>query len=93
MTFQTAFEKLPEEGLQEIAKNLSKALESTGEQQRKNYWKNQIKPFWKDFWPKSLDRNTDSISASFACMSIAARYEFLNVWETVQDWIIHGLYN
>ena len=63
--FQTAFETLPQEGLEEVARVLSHALDSAGEQ-REDYWNNRIQPFWKDIWPQSHGLTSKIMGADLA---------------------------
>jgi hypothetical protein len=48
--FQGAISALPQEGLEEVVRALSQALESAGEQQE-DYWKNRVQRFWREIWP------------------------------------------
>lgn len=84
--FQSAFKALPEEGLQEVARTLSQALESAGAQ-REDYWANRIQPFWQDIWPKSLDLVSVGIAKSLALMSIAAGEKFPDAVDLIHDWL------
>lgn len=84
--FQTAIGNLPPEGLQEVARSLSQALEGAGEQ-REDYWKNRVLPFWQNVWPKSRDLVSQAISGSLVRLCIAAGSEFPSTVKTVQDWL------
>lgn len=84
--FQMAIESLPQEGLQEVARTLSQALEGAGEQ-REVYWKNRIQPFWQNIWPKSRELSSNEIAASLAHTCIAARGEFPTALSVFQDWL------
>lgn len=84
--FQLAFQTLPLDGLDEVARTLKQALESTSEQSGDN-WTNRIKPFWKDIWPKSNDLISTSIAKSLALMSIAAGAKFPDALDLVYDWL------
>jgi hypothetical protein len=84
--FQTAISSLPEEGLQEVARALSQALEGAGEQ-REDYWKNRVLPFWKNVWPKSRDLASSNIADSMVRLCLAAGAEFPSALSTVQDWL------
>jgi hypothetical protein len=86
LDFRTAISCLSKEGLQEVARALSQALEGAGEQ-REDYWKNRVLPFWKHIWPKSRDLATKEISGSFVRLCIAAGAEFPVALKTVQDWL------
>jgi hypothetical protein len=84
--FRAAVEALPQEGLQEVARALSQALGSAGEQ-REDYWKNRVRPFWQQVWPKSRDLASNSIAESLALLCIAAGGAFPAVLTTVEDWL------
>ena len=84
--FRSAFNALPEEGLQEAARTLSQALESAGAQ-REDYWANRIQPFWQDIWPKSLDLVSVGIAELLALMSIAAGEKFPDAVKLIHDWL------
>lgn len=84
--FRTAIGTLPQEGLYEVARALSQALEGAGEQ-REDYWKNRVRPFWQEVWPKSRDLASNSIAESLALMSIAADGEFPSALAAVADWL------
>jgi hypothetical protein len=84
--FQAAIGALPQEGLQQVARALSQALESAGEQ-REGYWRNRVQPFWQQVWPKSRDLASSSIAESLALLCIAAGGEFSSVLATVVDWL------
>lgn len=84
--FQAAIGALPQEGLQEVARALSQALESAGEQ-REDYWKNRVQLFWLQVWPKSRDLASNSIAESLALLCIAASGEFPSALAAVADWL------
>ena len=84
--FQSAFKALPKEGLQEVARTLSQALESAGAQ-REDYWANRIQPFWQDIWPKSLDLVSVGIAELLALMSIAAGEKFPDAVDLIHGWL------
>jgi hypothetical protein len=85
--FQSAIGALPQEGLQEVARALSQALEGAGEK-REDYWKNRIQPFWQRSWPKSRHLVSNSIAESLARMCIAAGDEFPSALSAVVDWLL-----
>ena len=62
---------LPQDGLDNAADALTRAIEGAGPQQR-DYWKNRVQPYIKAVWPKDRNRVTASISESFARACIAA---------------------
>ena len=84
--FQSAFKALPQEGLQEVARTLSQALESAGAQ-REDYWANRIEPFWQNIWPKSLDLVSVGITESLVLMSIAAGEKFPDAVDLIHGWL------
>ena len=84
--FRSAFNALPEEGLQEAARTLSQALESAGAQ-REDYWSSRIQPFWQDIWPKSLDLVSVGITKSLVLMSIAAEEKFPDAVDLIHGWL------
>ncbi len=84
---RAAIDALPQEGLEEVARALSQALESAGEK-REDYWRNRILPFWQQCWPKSGDLVSISIAESLARMSIAAGEEFPAALEVVLSWLL-----
>lgn len=84
--FQRAFEFLPQEGLEEVARTLSRALDGASEQ-REDYWRNRIQPFWEDVWPKSHEFASKIMATNLALLSIAARGEFPAALSAVIDWV------
>jgi hypothetical protein len=84
--FQAAIGALPQKGLQEVARALSQALESAGDQ-REDYWKNRVHLFWQQVWPKSRDLTSNSIAESLARLCIAAGGEFPSAEAAVVDWL------
>ena len=84
--FQAAIAVLPQEGLQEVARALSQALESAGGQ-CEDYWRNRVQPFWQQVWPKSRALASNSIAETLALMCIAAGGEFPSAMATVVDWL------
>lgn len=84
--FQSAIGALPQEGLREVARALSQALEGAGEQ-REDYWKNRVQPFWQKIWPKMRDLASNNIAESLARLSISAGGEFPAALSAVRDWL------
>jgi hypothetical protein len=84
--FRTAIGALPQNGLHEVARALSQALEGAGEQ-REDYWTNRVRPFWQEIWPKSRDLSSNGIAESLAVLSIAAGGEFPSALDAVGDWL------
>lgn len=78
---------LPQEGLDDIARALSQALEGAAEQ-REEYWKNRIVPFWHNIWPKTRERMTARISDSLANLALNAGSEFPTALTLVYVWLM-----
>lgn len=84
--FQVALAALPPDGLSEVARALSQALEIAGEQ-REDYWRNRVQPFWHRIWPKSKILVADSIAKSLARLCLAAGTEFPAALSAVVEWL------
>lgn len=84
--FQSALGALPQDGLNESAQALVRALEGAGEQ-KEDYWANRIHPFWQYIWPKSRHMASKGISESLARLIIAARDQFPAALTDVMDWL------
>jgi SIR2-like domain len=84
--FQAAIGNLPQEGLDEVASALYRALESAGKQ-REDYWRNRVHPFWHKIWPKSHKFASKSITESLARLSITAGIEFPLALADVINWL------
>jgi hypothetical protein len=84
--FRAAFGALPQDALESASQALVQALEGAGEQ-REDYWANRIQPFWQAIWPKSEHLASDTMSQNLARLSIAARGRFVDVLNTVGDWL------
>lgn len=84
--FRSAFENLPQEGLEESAQALSQALEGAADQ-REDYWTNRVQPFWQYVWPKSRNLATPRIAESLTRLIIAARSKFRVALDAMQDWL------
>jgi len=84
--FRTAFEALPNGGLEESAQSLYQALEGAADQ-REAYWRNRVQPFWQRIWPKSRDLATPGIATALAQLTIAARGEFPAALDAVRAWL------
>lgn len=86
MDFQSAFDRLPHEGLQDAAKTLAQSLDGAAKQ-REDYWKNRIRPFWQEIWPKSIELASSTIAESLALMSIAAGKQFPSALDDIHGWL------
>jgi hypothetical protein len=62
---------LPSDGLEQVSRTLSQALESAGDR-RAEYWRNRILPYIREVWPKSKNVLTPSIANNFARLCIEA---------------------
>lgn len=83
---QSAFGDLPQEGLNESARTLVRALEGASEQ-REAYWRDWILPFWNSVWPQFLDRATSKLAESIVRLVIAAGEEFPSALNAVRSWL------
>jgi hypothetical protein len=77
---------LPQEGLQECAQALVRALESSGEQ-RADYWRNRVHPYLNSIWPKAIETITPAISAHFARLCTAAGDAFPEAVQALSNWM------
>ena len=84
--FQSAFMSLPQAGLEEAARTLSRAFNSVSEAQG-NYWTHRVKPFWQDIWPKSRDLISRDIAESLASVCIDADNLFPEALALFKDWL------
>ncbi len=84
--YRTAFESIPQDGIEEVAQALYQALDGSGEQ-REEYWKNRCLPFWRNIWPKDRKRASSRISEYLTQLCIAARNEFPSALSAVNGWI------
>jgi hypothetical protein len=80
-----AFASLPQQGLDEAASALWRALESVGPSE--NYWTNRIRPFWKKIWPKSRDKRSERLNHLLMRLIIATGNELPNALDIVHDWL------
>jgi hypothetical protein len=77
---------LPLEGLESVAKTLTRALEGALNQ-RNEYWSNRLLPYFKNIWPKSRELITPTISKSFAHLCVAAGDIFPEVFLYLKHWL------
>ena len=78
--------KLPPKGLQKTVQTLSRALGGAGEQ-RKEYWRNRIKPYLKRVWPQESKVKTPEISDYFARLCMEAGDLFPEVMDELRYWL------
>lgn len=93
--FNSAIAALSQQGLDEVARTLSQALEVAAEQ-REEYWRHRALPFWQKIWPKSHDLVSDVVVTSLARLCIAAGNEFPAALTAVYSYLrpidrIHGV--
>jgi SIR2-like domain len=88
---RSAIHALPQEGLDEVAAALARALGSS-EEQREEYWTHRVRPFLFEIWPKSRELASDRIVESLARLSIAAGREFPEALTATVDWL-HAVEN
>ena len=77
---------LPQEGLDNAAETLMRALEGAGGQSVE-YWRNRIQPYLKNVWPKTQNIASASIADSFARVCLAAADAFPEALEEVDLWL------
>ena len=78
--------KLLPKDLQRTVQTLSRALGRAGEQ-RKEYWRNRIKPYLKQVWPQESRLQTPEISGYFARFCIEAGDLFPEVMDELRYWL------
>lgn len=81
-----ATETLTQEGLNNAANTLARALEGAGGQ-RIEYWKNRVEPYLRYVWPKTQTIASASIAESFACMCVATEDAFPAALRKVFPWL------
>lgn len=84
--FRSAFEELPQNGLEETAQTLSQILESAGKQSEES-WEHRIRPFWHDIWPKNRELATPSMAESLARLTLAAGTAFPDALNLLHGWL------
>lgn len=84
--FRSAFEALPQDGLEQSAQALCQALVGAAGQ-REAYWKNRVYPFWQSVWPQSIERASPNLSAILVRLCLAAGREFPAAFHAVQYWL------
>lgn len=81
-----ATSRLPTEGLERAAQELSRQLEASGEQ-RSEFWKNRIKPYIQNIWPKTVQAKTEKVAEEFARLAISAKDQFPEAIQTLTPWL------
>ncbi len=82
----TATRSLSNEGLENAAMTLVRALEGAGEQ-RSDFWRNRVSPYLRRVWPKTQEIASASIAESFALLCVAANDEFPAALMEVRLWL------
>ena len=82
----TAVAALPQEGRDESAETLARALEGAGTQGA-SYWRNRVVPYLQNVWPRTHDAASVSVARSFARLCVEAEDEFPDALEKVRPWL------
>lgn len=77
---------LSQEGLNNAAETLVRALEGAGGQ-RAEYWRNRVRPYLRNVWPKTQNVASASIAESFARVCVAAEDAFPEALGEVFRWL------
>lgn len=77
---------LPQDGLEEVAEALVRAMEGAGDQ-RVPYWTNRVKPYLRSVWPNTRDKGSAKIAESLARVCIEAREAFPEALMLVRPWL------
>ena len=83
---RSATEALTQEGLNNAAETVVRALEGAGEQ-HVEYWNNRAKRYLTKVWPKTRNVASASIAESFARMCVAAGDEFPAALKVLSPWL------
>ena len=81
-----ATSSLPQEGLDDSAKQLARTLEAAGDQ-RPDFWANRVVPYLRAIWPKTQDCASTSISESFGRLCLEAQNSFPEALELLRPWL------
>ena len=82
----TATAALPQEGLNNAAATLVRAIEGAGSQGA-DFWRNRVAPYLKTVWPRTDKAASASIAESFALACVAARDAFPEALCQVRPWL------
>ena len=77
---------LPQDGLEEAAEALVRAIEGATDQ-RASYWTNRVKPYLRKIWPNLHEKRSPAISVCLARVCIAAHDAFPEALELVRPWL------
>ena len=81
-----ATQALPQDGMDEVADALMRAMEGSGEQSAQ-YWRNRILPYLHSIWPRSTDRKTPEVSESLGGVCVAAGEAFPQALAELRHWL------
>ncbi len=82
----TATRALPQDGLNESARTLVRALDSAGNQ-RADYWANRVRPYLRTIWPKTRDHISETIAESLGQLCVAAGDAFPDALTQLRAWL------
>ena len=82
----TATAALSQEGLNNSANTLVRAIDGAGAQGT-DYWRNRVAPYLRTIWPKTHDVASASIAESFALACISAKDAFPEALDQVRPWL------
>lgn len=77
---------LPQDGLEQAAEALVRAIEGAGDQ-RVHYWTNRMEPYLRSIWPNTRDKGSAAIAESLARVCIAAQDSFQEALALVRPWL------
>ena len=83
----TAVHLLNQDGLNEVARTLARAIEGA-EEQKDKYWLNRIKPFIQKYFPKERRFHNDEIAGSFATICSLSAHEFVDAFAQLRPWLM-----
>ena len=81
-----ATSRLSQEGKNNAADTLVRALAGAGEQ-RTDYWRNRVAPYLRYVWPKTQEIASASIAKSFARVCIEAQDAFPEALREIRQWL------
>lgn len=82
---ERAFSELPNEGLEECRRTLSRAIHADGATEQQ--WVHRIEPFWQAAWPKDAKKTSDGIARAMALFVIEAGPVFGRVMKVIGPWL------
>jgi len=81
-----ATRSLPQDGLEQVAEALARALEGAGTR-RALYWENRVAPYLNTIWPQSSAHASASVAQSFARVCIASQGRFPEALTQLRPWL------